>query len=60
MDRDKRWDRTKIAYDALNLGVASYKARDAETAVSEAYGRGETDEFVKPTLITESEGLIKE
>ena len=56
MDRDKRWDRTKLAYDALTLGVAPYKASDAETAVSEAYSRGETDEFVKPTIITDSEG----
>ena len=56
MDRDKRWDRTKLAYDALTMGVAPYKAPDAETAVSEAYDRGETDEFVKPTVITDSEG----
>ncbi|HET8686464.1 MAG TPA: 2,3-bisphosphoglycerate-independent phosphoglycerate mutase, partial [Methanosarcina sp.] len=56
MDRDKRWDRTKLAYDALTVGVAPYKAPDAETAVSEAYGRGETDEFVKPTVITDSGG----
>ena len=56
MDRDKRWDRTKLAYDALTMGVAPYKAPDAESAVSEAYSRGETDEFVKPTVITDSEG----
>ncbi len=56
MDRDKRWDRTKLAYDALTMGVAPYKALDAETAVSNAYARGETDEFVKPTVITDSEG----
>jgi len=56
MDRDKRWERTKLAYDALTKGVAPYTAPDAETAVSEAYGRGETDEFVKPTVITDSEG----
>lgn len=56
MDRDKRWDRTKLAYDALTLGVAPYKAPDAETAVSDAYSRGETDEFVKPTIVTDSEG----
>jgi len=56
MDRDKRWDRTKLAYDALTMGVAPYKAPDAETAVSEAYERGETDEFVKPTVITDLEG----
>ncbi|HPS89270.1 MAG TPA: 2,3-bisphosphoglycerate-independent phosphoglycerate mutase [Methanosarcina vacuolata] len=56
MDRDKRWDRTKLAYDALTIGVAPYKTLDAETAVSEAYERGETDEFIKPTVITDSEG----
>lgn len=56
MDRDKRWDRTKLAYDALTMGIAPYKAYDAETAVSESYERGETDEFVKPTVITDSTG----
>lgn len=56
MDRDKRWDRTKLAYDALTRGIAPYTAPDAETAVSEAYERGETDEFVKPTVITDSKG----
>ncbi|MGB9926972.1 MAG: 2,3-bisphosphoglycerate-independent phosphoglycerate mutase [Methanosarcina sp.] len=56
MDRDKRWERTKLAYDALTLGVAPYYAQDAETAVSEAYKRGETDEFVIPTVIVDSEG----
>ena len=56
MDRDNRWDRTKLAFEAITKGVATYKAPDAETAVSEAYGRGETDEFVKPTIIIDSEG----
>lgn len=56
MDRDKRWDRTKLAYDALTAGITPYKAPDAEAAVTEAYARGETDEFVKPTIITDSEG----
>ena len=55
MDRDKRWDRTKIAFDALTNGIAPYTAPNAETAVSEAYLRGETDEFVKPTIIIDSE-----
>jgi 2,3-bisphosphoglycerate-independent phosphoglycerate mutase len=54
IDRDKRWDRTKVAYDALTLGIDPYKAPDAEIAVSGAYGRGETDKFVKPNLITDS------
>jgi len=56
MDRDKRWDRTKLAYDALTSGIAPYTAPDAETAVFEAYERGETDEFVKPTVITDLKG----
>jgi 2,3-bisphosphoglycerate-independent phosphoglycerate mutase len=56
MDRDKRWDRINLAYDALTRGVAPYTAPDAETAVSQAYSRGETDEFVKPTVVTDSEG----
>lgn len=56
MDRDKRWDRTKLAYDAFTRGVALYTAPDAETAVSEAYSRGETDEFVKPAVISDPEG----
>ena len=56
MDRDQRWDRTKLAYDALTRGVAPYTAPNTETAVSEAYARGETDEFVKPTIITDPEG----
>ncbi|WP_292388489.1 2,3-bisphosphoglycerate-independent phosphoglycerate mutase [Methanosarcina sp. UBA5] len=56
MDRDKRWDRTKLSYDVLTRGVAPYTAPNAETAVSNAYARGETDEFVKPTMVTDSEG----
>ncbi len=55
MDRDNRWDRTKLAYDALTRGVAPYTALDAEIAISNAYARGETDEFVKPTVITNPE-----
>lgn len=56
MDRDQRWDRTKVTYDALTRGVAPYTALNAESAISKAYNRGETDEFVKPTVITDSEG----
>ncbi|ADI74661.1 phosphoglycerate mutase, 2,3-bisphosphoglycerate-independent [Methanohalobium evestigatum Z-7303] len=55
MDRDKRWDRTKLAYDVLTLGNGLY-AKDAVTAVRESYDRGETDEFVKPTVITDENG----
>ena len=57
MDRDKRWDRTQVAYDALVRGVG-FSAANAEEALAAAYARGETDEFVKPTLIGEAAPLI--
>lgn len=52
MDRDKRWDRIQKAYDLLTLGASEYKAKTAEEALSLAYARNETDEFVIPTMIT--------
>jgi len=55
MDRDKRWDRIKLAYDALVLGEG-LKSKDPVSAVKEAYDRGENDEFVKPTVITGKDG----
>jgi 2,3-bisphosphoglycerate-independent phosphoglycerate mutase len=55
MDRDKRWDRIQLAYDALTLGEGIL-AEDAVSAVSMAYERGENDEFVKPTVVTDEDG----
>lgn len=55
MDRDKRWDRTRMAYDCYALGVGT-KAADPVAAVRDAYGRGETDEFVKPIVMTGEDG----
>ncbi len=52
MDRDKRWERTALAYQALVLGKG-LTAPDAVSAVKAAYERGETDEFIKPTVIIE-------
>ena len=52
MDRDKRWDRTQIAYDMLTLQKAPFHEKDGISAVKSAYERGETDEFVQGTLIT--------
>lgn len=51
MDRDKRYDRTQLAYDCLTQGKTDYKANDFSQALYAAYERDETDEFVKPTLI---------
>jgi 2,3-bisphosphoglycerate-independent phosphoglycerate mutase len=58
MDRDRRWDRTKLARDALVDGEAEFTAESGEAAVRAAYERGETDEFIKPTLVGE-EGRIR-
>ena len=50
MDRDKRWERIKLAYDALVNGVGE-KATDAIAAVENSYKVNITDEFIKPTVI---------
>jgi 2,3-bisphosphoglycerate-independent phosphoglycerate mutase len=51
MDRDRRWDRTELARKALVDGEADLHAESGEAAVRAAYERGETDEFIKPTLV---------
>lgn len=50
MDRDKRWDRVRLAYDAMVEGKGE-KATDALAAVENAYTGNITDEFIKPTVI---------
>ncbi|HOA55904.1 MAG: 2,3-bisphosphoglycerate-independent phosphoglycerate mutase [Acetivibrionales bacterium] len=50
MDRDNRWERVKLAYDAMVLGQG-LTAGSAGEAVAESYAREEFDEFVKPTVI---------
>ena len=59
MDRDRRWDRTQLAYDAIVEGRAEHHAESGEAAVRAAYERGETDEFIVPTLVGE-EGRVRE
>ena len=56
MDRDKRWDRVKRAYDAIVCGQAEYQASSALEAIDAAYARGETDEFILPTVIPDAQG----
>ena len=51
MDRDKRWERVAPAYHMLVDGVAEYMAPTAMDALEQAYARGESDEFVKCTVI---------
>lgn len=50
MDRDKRWDRVRLAYDAMTSGTG-LTAESASEALANAYARDENDEFVKPTVI---------
>jgi 2,3-bisphosphoglycerate-independent phosphoglycerate mutase len=53
MDRDKRWERVKFAYDAL-VNVQGPSANSALEAIQENYDNNITDEFIKPTIITEN------
>jgi 2,3-bisphosphoglycerate-independent phosphoglycerate mutase len=50
MDRDKRWERTKIAYDAMVSGEGR-PAASAPAAIQRSYDEGVTDEFIKPTVV---------
>jgi 2,3-bisphosphoglycerate-independent phosphoglycerate mutase len=51
MDRDRRWERIQRAYDLLVHGRAEHRATSGADAVRAAYERGETDEFIEPTLV---------
>lgn len=55
LDRDNHWERTKLAYEALTQGKG-YTAASPLEAIQKAYERGETDEFIKPTLILDDQG----
>ncbi|HEX2468895.1 MAG TPA: 2,3-bisphosphoglycerate-independent phosphoglycerate mutase [Solirubrobacterales bacterium] len=56
MDRDRRWERTKLADDAI-VHAQGLRAPTASAAVAEAYARGETDEFIRPTVIGDYDGV---
>jgi 2,3-bisphosphoglycerate-independent phosphoglycerate mutase len=56
MDRDKRWDRLEKAYRAIVQGIG-HNAENPAEAVEVAYARGETDEFVEPTVIADYRGM---
>ena len=59
MDRDKRWDRVKVAYDLLVNGTGK-QATDMVKAMQESYDEDVTDEFVKPINNSTVDGTIKE
>jgi 2,3-bisphosphoglycerate-independent phosphoglycerate mutase len=56
MDRDNRWERVSQAYDAMVKAMGE-TAPDADTAIANAYERGETDEFIKPTVMAGHTGI---
>ena len=55
MDRDTRWERVKLAYDAI-VHAQGQKAQSVEEAIASSYEHEETDEFVKPTVIGDYDG----
>jgi 2,3-bisphosphoglycerate-independent phosphoglycerate mutase len=56
MDRDQRWDRVQQAWDLIVDGKAPWSAATAAAALDAAYARGENDEFVQPTVVTDAAG----
>ncbi len=59
MDRDKRWERVKVAYDLL-ISAKGKQAEDMVEAMQESYDDGVTDEFIKPINNSTVDGTIKE
>lgn len=63
MDRDKRWERVKLAYDAMVSGTGKHTA-NILAAIQESYEQGITDEFIQPIIATDNNGqplaIIKE
>ncbi|MDQ3110307.1 MAG: 2,3-bisphosphoglycerate-independent phosphoglycerate mutase [Bacteroidota bacterium] len=57
MDRDKRWERVKIAYDALVNGIGK-NADDALKAIANSYEENVTDEFIKPIILTQNNSPV--
>jgi 2,3-bisphosphoglycerate-independent phosphoglycerate mutase len=58
MDRDRRWERTKLGYDALVLGQGS-RAKSAADAIAASYADNVSDEFVMPVVIVDEAGQPK-
>jgi len=55
MDRDNRWERTKQAYEALSKGIGHH-VKSIEEALDVSYESGKTDEFIEPSIKTDSRG----
>lgn len=59
MDRDKRWERTELAYRALRHGEGQAWNDSAESAIRDQYSKDETDEFIKP-IILDADGAVRD
>ncbi len=55
MDRDKRWERVKVAYDAMVKGIGK-RTSNPLAAIEESYAEGVTDEFIQPIIATDDSG----
>lgn len=58
MDRDKRWERVKVAVDAIVKG-AGEEGKDAVKAIKAKYEKKENDEFLKPIIVNGDEGRVR-
>lgn len=56
MDRDNRWDRVELAYNAIAHGEGM-QAENAGAGIENAYGKGRTDEFIKPRVLGDYDGM---
>ena len=59
MDRDNRWNRTELCYDALTLGMGIHASNYLE-AINQAYERGQDDEFIEPVIISNANPVFDE
>jgi len=60
MDRNNNMDRTELAFAAISNGESEYHAQTIDEALANAYARGETDEFIKPTIITTTKLTVRD
>ncbi len=59
MDRDRRWDRVEIGYDAIVHGAGA-SAESAQAAIARAYEQGESDEFIRPVVMVDVGGRLRD
>ncbi len=57
MDRDNRWERVRLAYNAIILGNSNQKTSNIQMAIKKAYESDVTDEFIPPTVINKYPGI---